>query len=246
MVQSEQIICKVAFWYFRRMALMFLLLTGGGAWFYYDGLINWPNKNKIYLAKIAFEAGSEKRQWDDFTREIDKYDTMLSIEDIELIKNVFQEGKLPEDPTIYLVAPTRTDPSKAPKGHDNLKILPHIPPIDPENPHTMEDYMRLKERVIDKLERMGLENLRKHTVVEDLLTPVDIEALYNSNQGSIYGVVSDWKLNRGFKAPKQSSKYRNLFFTGGSVNPGGGMPMAILCGQKVSDRVVSSEEKYRS
>ena len=48
MVQSEQIICKVAFWYYRRMALMFLLLTGGGAWFYYDGLINWPNKNKIY------------------------------------------------------------------------------------------------------------------------------------------------------------------------------------------------------
>ena len=95
MVQSEQIICKVAFWYFRRMALMFLLLTGGGAWFYYDGLINWPNKNKIYLAKVAFEAGSEKRQWDDFTREIEKYDTVLSEEDLELIKNVFQDGKTP-------------------------------------------------------------------------------------------------------------------------------------------------------
>ena len=94
MVQSEQIICKVAFWYYRRMALMFLLLTGGGAWFYYDGLINWPNKNKIYLAKVAFEAGSDKRQWDDFTREIEKYDTVLSEEDRELIKNVFQDGKL--------------------------------------------------------------------------------------------------------------------------------------------------------
>ena len=94
MVQSEQIICKVAFWYFRRMTLMFLLLTAGGAWFYYDGLINWPNKNKIYLAKVAFEAGSEKRQWDDFTREIEKYDTVLSEEDRELIKNVFQDGKL--------------------------------------------------------------------------------------------------------------------------------------------------------
>ena len=94
MVHSEQIICKVAFWYYRRMALMFLLLTGGGAWFYYDGLINWPNKNKIYLAKVAFEAGSEKRQWDDFTREIEKYDTVLSEEDLELIKNVFQDGKL--------------------------------------------------------------------------------------------------------------------------------------------------------
>ncbi len=157
--------------------------------------------------------------------------------------SVFQQGKLPEDPTIYLVAPTRTDPSKAPAGHDNIKILPHIPPINPENPHTHEEYMALKERVIDKLERMGLTDLRKHTVVEDVLTPVDIERMYNSNRGSIYGVVSDWKKNQAFKAPKQSSKYRNLFFTGGSVNPGGGMPMAILCGQKVADRVVKVESK---
>ncbi len=154
---------------------------------------------------------------------------------------VFQKGELPEDPTIYLVAPTRTDPSKAPIGCDNIKVLPHIPPIDPDNPPTHEDYVALKERVLDKLERMGLTDLRKHTVVEDFLTPVDIERMYNSNQGSIYGVVSDWKTNQAFKAPKQSSKYPNLFFTGGSVNPGGGMPMAILCGQKVADRVVKRD-----
>lgn len=154
---------------------------------------------------------------------------------------VFKQGRLPEDPTIYLVAPTRTDPSKAPAGHDNLKILPHIPPIDPDKPLTHDDYVALKDRVIDKLERMGLTDLRKHIVVEDLLTPVDIERMYYSNRGSIYGVVSDWKLNQAFKAPKQSSKYANLFFTGGSVNPGGGMPMAVLCGQKVCDRIVKRE-----
>ena len=157
--------------------------------------------------------------------------------------SVFNEYKLPEDPTIYLVAPTRTDPSKAPQGCDNIKILPHIPPIQPDNPHTHEDYMALKDRVIDKLERMGLTDLRKHTIVEDILTPVDIERMYNSNQGSVYGVVTDWKKNMGFKAPKQSSKYGNLFFTGGSVNPGGGMPMAVLCGQKVADRLVAREDK---
>lgn len=154
---------------------------------------------------------------------------------------VFQQGRLPEDPTIYLVAPTRTDPSKAPAGHDNIKILPHIPPIDPERPYTHEDYVALKDRVLDKLERMGLTDLRKHTVVEDLLTPYDIERMYYSNRGSVYGVVSDWKRNQAFKAPKQSSKYRNLFFTGGSVNPGGGMPMAILSGQKVCDRILREE-----
>lgn len=156
---------------------------------------------------------------------------------------VFKQGKLPDDPTIYLVAPTRTDPSKAPAGHDNIKILPHIPPIDPDNPFTHDDYVALKDRVIDKLERMGLTDLRKHTVVEDLLTPFDIERMYYSNRGAIYGVISDWKRNQAFKAPKQSSKYRNLFFTGGSVNPGGGMPMAVLSGQKVCDRVLREEDR---
>ncbi|MGE9271184.1 MAG: phytoene desaturase family protein [Verrucomicrobiales bacterium] len=160
--------------------------------------------------------------------------------------SVFQKGELPEDPTIYLVAPTRTDASKAPEGCDNIKILPHIPPILPHRSVTVDDYVALKDRVLDKLERMGLSNLRKHTVVEDVLTPFDIESMYGSNGGSIYGVVSDWKKNRAFKAPKQSKKYENLFFTGGSVNPGGGMPMAVLCGQKVCDRLVKFDLSRRA
>jgi diapolycopene oxygenase len=156
--------------------------------------------------------------------------------------SVFREGKLPGDPTIYLVAPTRTDPSKAPDGCDNIKVLPHIPPIDPDKPLSQDDYEAYAERVLEKLERMGLTDLRKHSVVRDMLTPVDIERMYASNRGSIYGVVSDWKLNKAFKAPKQSTRYENLFFTGGSVNPGGGMPMAVLCGQKVCDRLVAKDQ----
>ena len=86
---------------------------------------------------------------------------------------------------------------------------------------------------------MGLKDLRKHVVFEHFWTPLDIRAQYNSNKGSIYGVVSDrWK-NLAFKAPKQSTLYPNLFFVGGSVNPGGGMPMVILCGQNVAKKVVA-------
>ena len=63
---------------------------------------------------------------------------------------------------------------------------------------------------------MGLKDLRKHIVFEHVWTPLDIRAQYNSNKGSIYGVVSDrWK-NLAFKAPKQSTLYPNLFFVGGT------------------------------
>ena len=104
---------------------------------------------------------------------------------------------------------------------------------------THEDYLALRDRVLEKMERVGLKDLRANIITEDILTPVDIERMYRSNRGSIYGVVTDWKKNHGFKAPKCSRKYRNLYFCGGSVNPGGGMPMAILSGQKVADRIMA-------
>jgi diapolycopene oxygenase len=157
----------------------------------------------------------------------------------EHFKTVFEKHELPEDPTIYLVAASKTDSTVAPAGCDCLKILPHIPYINDAQPLTREDYLCFKDRIIDKLERMGLKDLRKHIVFEHVLTPLDIREKYNSYKGSIYGVVSDrWK-NLAFKAPKQSSLYPNLFFVGGSVNPGGGMPMVVLCGQNVAKKVVA-------
>lgn len=154
---------------------------------------------------------------------------------------VFREKKLPDDPTIYLVAPTRSDLSQAPAGCDNIKILPHIPHLNAQSPFTREDCVALKDRVLEKLERMGLTDLRKNIVVEDFWTPFDIEERYYSNAGSIYGVVSDQRKNFAFKAPKQSSRYRNLFFTGGSVNPGGGMPMVVLSGRHVARLIAEAE-----
>jgi diapolycopene oxygenase len=151
--------------------------------------------------------------------------------------NIFHNNTLNEDPTIYLVAPMKSDPNLGPQGSEIIKILPHIPVIDPNHPFTDEDYNTFKNHVLDKLERMGLTDLRKHIVVEETWTPHTILEAYQSNQGSIYGVVSDKKKNMGFKAPKYSSKYKNLFFVGGSVNPGGGMPMVILSGQQVIHQI---------
>ncbi|MFH1732188.1 MAG: phytoene desaturase family protein [Planctomycetota bacterium] len=155
--------------------------------------------------------------------------------------DVFHRKVLPEDPTIYLVAPTRTDPTQAPEGCDNIKVLPHIPHLQ-DRPFAADEIAALRERVLDKLERMGLTDLRRHVIVEDMWTPEDIQRRYYSNCGAIYGVVSDRKKNLGFKAPKKSTKYANLYFVGGSVNPGGGMPMAALSGQQVRDRIVAESQ----
>jgi diapolycopene oxygenase len=152
-------------------------------------------------------------------------------------RSVFRKHELPPDPTLYVVAASRSDASVAPPGCDCLKILPHIPYIRDDRPLTREDYLQFKERVYDKLERMGLPDLRKQIAFEHVWTPLDIREQYNSNKGSIYGVVTDRFKNFGFKAPAQSSVYPNVFFVGGSVNPGGGMPMVVLCGQTVSEKI---------
>ena len=77
------------------------------------------------------------------------------------------------------------------------------------------------------------------TLNKDSWTPAEIQARYYSNKGSIYGVLSDrWK-NLGFKAPRRSPLCSNVYFVGGSVNPGGGMPMVVLCGQNVAKKIVA-------
>lgn len=152
-------------------------------------------------------------------------------------RSVFEEGKIPEDPTLYVVAPSRTDPSVCPEGCDNIKILPHIPYLKKNGNPSQEDYLSLKDRILDKMERSGVTGLKESIIFEDMWTPFDIQKRYYSNGGSIYGVVSDRKKNFALKCPKKSSKYNNLYFTGGSVNPGGGMPMVVLSGQNVADMI---------
>jgi len=156
--------------------------------------------------------------------------------------NIFHRHKLNPDPTIYLVAPMRTDPSQGPKGGDIIKILPHIPYLDPRRPFTKTDYQNFRLNILDKLERMGLKDLRKHIVVEELWTPETIQDMYYSNRGSIYGVVASKNKNMGFKIPKRSKLYQNVYFVGGSVNPGGGMPMVVLSGQQVVDQILKNEK----
>ncbi|MBN1907821.1 MAG: phytoene desaturase [Deltaproteobacteria bacterium] len=152
-------------------------------------------------------------------------------------RTVFDEGRIPEDPTLYVVAPSRTDTSVCPEGCDNIKILPHIPHLKKEGNPSREDYIALRNRILEKMERTALPGLRESIITEDMWTPEDIQRRYYSNGGSIYGVVSDRKKNFAMKCPKKSTKYTNLYFTGGSVNPGGGMPMVVLSGQNVADMI---------
>jgi diapolycopene oxygenase len=83
------------------------------------------------------------------------------------------------------------------------------------------EYAEFRESVLDKLGPIALTDVRKHIITEDEWTPEDIQKRYYSNRGAIYGIVSDKRKNKGFKAAQKGEKLKSFFFVGGSVKPGG-------------------------
>lgn len=151
-------------------------------------------------------------------------------------KQIFEEKRPADDPTIYIGISSKSDPEQAPEGKENHFILTHVPPLNEG-----EDWSKYKqsyrETVLGKLERNGLTNIRNEIEFEDTFTPDDLRSLYGANGGSIYGVVADKKKNGGFKIPSRSDLITSLYFVGGSTHPGGGVPMVTLSGQLTADLI---------
>ncbi len=154
--------------------------------------------------------------------------------------------KIPtQDPTLCVCAPSRTDASVAPPGCENVYVLVHTPYLQgKENWETL--YRPYRDLIVRKLERCGLTDFRKHIVVEKWMTPVDLEQRYRVDRGAIYGIASHGRFRGGFKPSNRSKDFSNLYFCGGSVNPGPGVPMALMSGQIAADCVLEDIGSVRA
>ncbi|WP_110111933.1 phytoene desaturase family protein [Bacillus sp. CGMCC 1.16541] len=149
---------------------------------------------------------------------------------------IFNKKEIAEDPTVYVGISSKSDPTQAPKGKENLFVLTHVPPLK-EGEDWADIQAHYRNVVLTKLERMGMTGLRDSIEFEYTFTPNNLQELYGSNGGSIYGVVTDRKKNGGFKIPSKSHLFSNLYFVGGSTHPGGGVPMVTLSGQLTVDAI---------
>ncbi|MBM7632447.1 phytoene desaturase family protein [Geomicrobium sediminis] len=156
-------------------------------------------------------------------------------------KQIYEEKRPADDPTVYIGISSKSDPTQAPEGKANFFILTHVPPLN-DNENWQEQYGSYRDVVLSKLERNGLNGLRDCIEFDYTFTPNDLHDLYGSVGGSIYGVTANRKTNGGFKIPSQSSAYHNLYFVGGSTHPGGGVPMVTLSGQLTADLIVESQQ----
>jgi len=146
--------------------------------------------------------------------------------------DIYTRGIPARDPTLYVAAPSRTDPTQAPPGGEALYVLIHTPYLRPgqqwDEPGGLLEHYR--PVVMDKLRRCGMPDIDKHIVVDRNLTPSSIERMYNAEGGAIYGLASHGKLKGGFKPRNRSDVLKNLYLAGGSTNPGPGVPMVLMSG----------------
>ncbi|MCM8794201.1 MAG: phytoene desaturase family protein [Candidatus Omnitrophica bacterium] len=158
------------------------------------------------------------------------HDFFFSKDPRKEFEDIYRRKKPTDDPTLCVCAPSRSDPSVAPPGCENVYVLVHTPYLQ-GGENWPSFYRPYRDLIIEKLERCGLPGFRKAIRVERWMTPVDLEQRYRVDRGAIYGIVSHGLLTGGFKPANRSKDFSNLYFCGGSVNPGPGVPMALMSGQ---------------
>jgi phytoene desaturase len=151
------------------------------------------------------------------------------------LRAMFETRTIPDDPCIYVCASTRSDPTQAPEGCENLFVLCSAPALDGTLDWSVEG-PRYQNQIIDTLEyRFGLTDLAKRIVVQKRITPADLAGDYHAHRGSIYGISSNGLRAAFLRPPNRDKTITNLFFAGGATHPGGGLPLVALSGKIASE-----------
>lgn len=151
-------------------------------------------------------------------------------------QNIFEKGSIDEDPTVYINISSKLEKTDAPPGCENWFVMINTPSDQGQN---WED-MRKKARrlIIKKIDAMLNCNIESRIAFEAFLDPVRIETYTGSTFGSLYGSSSNNLMSAFFRQANYSGKIKGLYFCGGSVHPGGGIPLCILGGNIASDIII--------
>ncbi|MDF7820812.1 phytoene desaturase family protein [Runella sp. MFBS21] len=148
---------------------------------------------------------------------------------------IYTQPQWPSKPLFYVSAPSKTDPTVAPAGHENLFILiPVAPDLKDDDEATREYYFDL---VMNRLEAYVGEKIRPNIVYKRTFAHSDFRADYNAFKGNAYGLANTL-LQTAFLKPKlKNKKVTNLFYTGQLTVPGPGVPPSLISGLVVADEV---------
>jgi phytoene desaturase len=154
-------------------------------------------------------------------------------------EDIFEELRVPEDPSFYVNAPARTDPSLAPEGKDALYVLVPVPHRTP-NIDWKKEGPRVRAQVFARLAELGVTDLESSIEVERVWTPDDYATVLNLERGSAFGLSHNFTQIGPFRPRNQDPNVQNLFFVGASTQPGTGVPMVMLSARLAVERMVGA------
>ncbi len=154
----------------------------------------------------------------------------------ELLHDIFANKDLPEDFSLYLHMPTKTDPSLAPEGHETFYVLSPVPHLG-ANIDWETQAKPYRDAIMQFLEDNYLPDLQEHIVVEHHIDPRHFQDTLNSYLGSAFSVQPTLLQSAWFRPHNESEDVANLYFAGAGTHPGAGLP-GVLASAKIVDELI--------
>ena len=156
-----------------------------------------------------------------------------------LVEDIFDKNILPDDFSMYLHIPSKTDPTMAPQGSESMYVL-----IPVSNMDANIDWSKIKndyaQKVLDFLEHdFGLDGLQDSMEVLEIFTPEDFQKTQNAYKGSAWGVEPTLTQSAYFRPHNHSEDIENLFLVGASTHPGAGVPGVLLTAETTEKEILN-------
>ena len=208
----------------------------------YNNLLNKPNylnnhtKNNRSTSAIIFYWGIKK------TFEKLSLHNILFAKDYENEFNEIKNSKnIQSDPTIYINITSKHIVTDAPKNSENWFVMINVSHNKGQNWDLLVQNAR--QKIIKKINRFLNTDIEKFIEYEEYMDPTSIELKTGSFQGSLYGTSSNDRMSAFLRHPNFTNKIKNLYFCGGTVHPGGGIPLALNSSKIVTNEIISNKKK---
>lgn len=167
--------------------------------------------------------------------ELDLHNILFSGDYKEEFTNLFQGKTIDTDPTVYIFVSSKMVKSDAPKNCENWFVMVNAPSNSKEN---WDELIRVtKQNIINKINRSLKTSIEDYIEHEKIASPITIEQDTLSKGGALYGNSSNSMFSAFLRHPNFLKNVKNLYFVGGSVHPGGGIPLCLASAKIVSKEI---------
>ncbi|MFY7964783.1 MAG: 1-hydroxycarotenoid 3,4-desaturase CrtD [Chitinophagaceae bacterium] len=154
-------------------------------------------------------------------------------------ESIFSHKKNYNDPTVYINITSKCEPGlQAPPQKENWFVMVNAP--SNTNINWDEQIIEIKKNIINKINNVLKTNIEELIELEEVLHPSLIESRTSSYLGSLYGTSSNSRFAAFLRHSNFSKQYNGLYFVGGSVHPGGGIPLCLQSAKITSNILAKS------